>query len=215
MKLLRQSTTAVPKVGPFLSSTDGVTASTALTIAQADCILFKNYGAGAQKNSSTSATHDTGGYYAVTLNTTDTATLGPLQLLISKSGALPVWDEWVVVPSNMYDAYVSNSVRYKVDLDQIGTSQAARDYFLASVNQIETGTTDNTALTATTSVFETSSITTAASEHWVGRVIVFTSGTLAKQSARITAYSLSSGRGRFTHTVVTSAPANGTTFVIV
>jgi len=215
MKLLKQSTAVTPKVGPFLSTSDAATASTALTIAQADVIIWKNNGAGAQKNDSTSATHDTGGVYGVPLNTTDTATLGPLKLLINKSGALPVWDEWMVVPANIYNSFVANSEILNTNVYQIAGLTTARDYFAAAIGSMETGTVDNTAFTATTSVLETSSITTAATDHWVGAVIIFTSGTLNKQRARITAYSLNGGRGRFTYTTVTSAPANATTFVIV
>jgi hypothetical protein len=215
MKLLPQSTAITPKVGPFLSSTDGVTAQTALTIVQADCTLFKNNGAGAQKNSSTSATHDTGGVYGVPFNTTDTATLGPLKLLINKSGALPVWEDWIVVPVNIYNSWVLNTADMNVNIDAISGLTAPVAAWAAAVGTLVTGTVDNTAFTATTSVLETSSITTAATDHWVGRVILFTSGTLQNQATRITAYSLSGGRGHFTYNTVTSAPASGVSFVII
>ncbi len=215
MKLLKQSTAVTPKVGPFLAASDAVTASTALTLAQADCILFKNNGAGAQKNDSTSATHDTGGMYGVPFNTTDTGTLGHLKLLINKSSALPVWDEWMVVPANVYDALIAGSVDLKVDVDQIKTVSGAATNLGVTTGAIVTGTVDNTAFTATTTVLETSSIATAASDHWIGRSIIFTSGTLQYQAKRITAYSLSAGRGRFTYDATTSAPANGVSFVIV
>lgn len=215
MKLLKQSTAVTPKVGPYLDSTDAVTAKTALTIAQASCILFKNNGAGAQKNDSSSATHDSGGVYGIPFNTTDTGTLGHLKLLTNISSALPVWDEWMVVPANVYDALIAGSVDLKVDLDQIKTVSQAATNLGTSTATMQPGTVDNTGFTATTTVLETSSITTAATDHWVGRVIIFTSGTLIQQAARITGYSLSSGRGRFTYTAVTSAPANGVSFVVV
>lgn len=214
MKLLCQSTAVTPKIGPFLSSTDGVTAMTALTIAQADCTLFKNNGAGAQKNSSTSATHDTGGMYGVPFNTTDTATLGPLKLLINKSSALPVWDEWMVVPINIFNSFVLGTADLNVNIDAVSGLTGLVAPWAAMLGTITSGTVDNTSFTATTSVLETSSITTAATDHWVGRVLIFTSGTLNLQATRITAYSLSGGRGHFTYNTVTSAPANGVSFVI-
>ena len=101
---LRQSTSQIVRFGPFVDSTDGVTAETALTIAQADMQLSKDGGAFAQKNASGNATHDTDGWYSTTLNTTDTATVGELYLQVVVSGALPVWVRWWVMEEAIYDA---------------------------------------------------------------------------------------------------------------
>lgn len=220
MKLLKQSTAVTLKLGPFYDATDAVTTETALTISQSDVILFKNNGAGAQKNDSSAATHDTAGVYGVPLNTTDTGTLGPLKIVINESGALGHEETWMVVPQNVYESFVQNTGRLNINLMSItteagGTSTTAITKLAAALDTQQTGTVDNTAFTATTTVLETSSVSTAAAEHWVGRVIIFKSGTLNQQATRITAYSLSSGRGRFTYNAVTSAPANGTEFVIV
>src|SRR5690348_8347548 len=133
MKLLRQSTSVTVKVGPFLSTTDGATASTALTIAQADVILFLNNGAGAQKHSATSATHDTQGVYGVPLDTTDTGTLGPLKLLVNKSSAFPVWDEWTVVAANIYDSLVAATGTLNANIFAIaGVTQNATNFGAAT-----------------------------------------------------------------------------------
>ena len=86
---------------------------------------------------------------------------------------------------------------------------------VASASTITKGTVDNTAFTATTTILEADDITTAAADHWIGRLIIFTSGTLIGQMTNITDYALTSGRGRFTYTATTSAPANDVTFVIV
>lgn len=216
MKLLRQSTAVTVKVGPFLSTTDGATASTALTIAQADVILFQNNGAGAQKHSATSATHDTQGVYGIPLDTTDTGTLGSLKLVVNKSSAFPVWDEWTVVQSNVYDSYVAATGQFNVNVYQIGGVTQNQTNFTAAVSTIQPLTVDTTAFTATTTELETSSVTTAAANHWVGRNIIFTSGILQGQATVINAYVLSGGgRGHFTYTALTSAPANGVTAVIV
>lgn len=215
MKLLKQSTAVTIKLGPFLDSTDAVTAETALTISQSDVLLSKNYGAFAQKNDSSAATHDAAGWYGVPLNTTDTATLGPLQIHVNESGALPVWDFYTVVPANVYNSIVAGSGYLNVNVETVGGVTAPILAWAAAIGSMTTGTVDNTAFTATTTVLETSSITTAASDHWVGRSIIFTSGTLQNQAKRISAYSLSSGRGRFTYDATTSAPANGVSFVIV
>jgi hypothetical protein len=215
MKFLRQSTAVTPKVGPFLSTTDGATASTALTIAQADCILFLNQGAGAQKNSATSATHDTQGVYGVPFNTTDTGTLGHLKIAINKSGAFPVWDEWVVVPANVYDSLVLGTGVLNTNVFAIGGVTQNATNFAAAVSTMQIFTVDTTGFAATATELETSSVTTAAATHWVGRNIIFTSGTLTNQATTISAYTLVGGRGHFTYAALTSAPANGVTGVIV
>jgi hypothetical protein len=106
---LKQSTAATIKVGPFVDDTDGKTAETGLSIAQADIRLSKNGGAFAQTNNTAGATHDENGYYGVPLDTTDTNTLGRLRLAVSKSGALPVWETFMVVPANVYEALIANS----------------------------------------------------------------------------------------------------------
>lgn len=107
MNILKQSTTATIKLGPFIDDTDGKTAETALSIAQADVRLSKNGGDFAQKNSTTSATHDENGYYDISLDATDTGTLGRLRVSVSKSGALPVWQDFQVVTANVYDTLCS------------------------------------------------------------------------------------------------------------
>lgn len=100
---LKQSTAATVVLGPFVDSTDGVTAETALTISQADVRLSKNAGTFAQVNESTSASHMENGYYSKALNTTDTNTLGRLTITVSESGALPIRQEYEVVTADEWD----------------------------------------------------------------------------------------------------------------
>jgi len=104
---LKQSTSVDVGIGPFLDETDGKTAETALTITQPDIRLKKNNGNWAQKNASQTLTHEENGWYEVTLDSTDTNTLGILIVAIHESGALPVWKEYMVVPANVYDSLVS------------------------------------------------------------------------------------------------------------
>src|SRR4030095_16636559 len=101
---VKQSTASTIKLGPFLDDTDGKTAETGLTISQADIPLSKNGGAFAQSNNAAGATHNENGYYDVPLNTTDANTLGTLRVAVSKSGALPVWQDFMVVPANVWDS---------------------------------------------------------------------------------------------------------------
>ena len=109
MLLLEQSSTPTILIGPFLDAGDGNTVEDALTIAQADVRLSKNAGNMAQKSEATSCTHDELGYYTCPLNATDTGTLGRLKLMVHESGALPVWHEFLVVPSNVYDSLVGGT----------------------------------------------------------------------------------------------------------
>jgi hypothetical protein len=101
---IKQSTASTIKLGPFLDDTDGKTPETGLTISQADIRISKNGGAFAQSNNTAGATHNENGYYDVPLNTTDANTLGTLRVAISKSGALPVWQDFMVVPANVWDS---------------------------------------------------------------------------------------------------------------
>lgn len=124
---LKQSTTADVVIGPFIDDTDGKTPETGLSIAQADCQLSKNGGAAAQKNSATAATHLGGGHYKAPLNTTDTNTLGQLRLWINKSGALPVWADFLIVPANVYDSLVGGSDKLQTDAVEVSGDATAAD----------------------------------------------------------------------------------------
>lgn len=109
-QILKQSTAIEVKVGPFLDSTDGFTAETALTITQSEVLLAKNAGDWTQKTETTSLVHESNGWYRCLLDATDTGTLGMLMLQIAESGALPVWETFWVVTANVYDTLFSTDV---------------------------------------------------------------------------------------------------------
>lgn len=128
--------------------------------------------------------------------------------------------------------YAGGTVRQKVDVDTIktqavtcgagvtinpyvGLSAASGANLEKSASVITRGTVDETAFTMTTTEFEADDITTAAADHWNGRIIIFTSGTLLGQATDITDYSKVGSNGHFTVTALTSAPANDVSFVIV
>lgn len=119
---LKQSTSVDVPIGPFVDSTDGVTAETALTITQPDIRLKKNGGAWAQKNAAQTLSHEEAGYYEVTLDATDTNTLGLLRLAVAESGALPVWEDFIVLPANVYDSLVGGSDTLDVQVTGIGAN---------------------------------------------------------------------------------------------
>lgn len=222
---LKQSTATTVVVGPFVSTTDGFTARTALTISQAKVLLWKQGGTtfGA-KNDATSGSHRSNGCYTVPLDATDTNTVGQLILSVDDSSvglALPVRQNFMVMPANVWDS-LFGSDKLQVDAVELNSVVASGVNIERSASVIVPGTTDNTALVGTTTQFETSTSaittpggSTAATDHWKGRVIVFTSGALTGQATAITAFSIATGRGRFTYNSLTAAPANGSTFVIV
>lgn len=125
-QFLKQSTAHTFRIGPFVDSTDGVTAETALSIAQADIQISKAGGAFAQTSAAPTTTHDADGWYQCPLTSTDTGTVGNLVVQIVMAGALPVWKEFVVLPANVYDSLVGGTDLLDVNTAQwLGTACAA------------------------------------------------------------------------------------------
>jgi len=205
MRILRQSTAVTVAIGPFVDDADGNTAETGLTISQADVRLSKNGGNMAQKNEASACTHDELGIYACSLDATDTGTLGRLALFVHESGALPVWERFMVSPANVYDSWFGSD-KQQVDVVQ-GQGSAL----------ILTGTVDTVtnSHTPTTTEFQADDITEATADHYNGRVVLFTSGALVGQVAVIEDYEAVGGIGQFTVRAMTEAPANNDTFVIL
>lgn len=114
---LKQSTAVDIAIGPFVDSTDGVTAETALTLSQADIRLKKNNANWAQVSDATDATHEEAGWYEKELDATDTNTVGRLVIAIAESGALPVWHEFWVLEEAVYDALFGASATGALPLD--------------------------------------------------------------------------------------------------
>lgn len=101
------------------------------------------------------------------------------------------------------------------DLKEIlGNAEAVQD-FEASAKTIVRGTVDIAGFTPTATQFEADDITEATADHFNGRIIIWTSGLLKDQATDITDYSFVGGRGHFTVTAMTEAPADNDTFVIV
>lgn len=122
MRFLKQSTSVDVPIGPFLDSSDGNTIESGLTLTQPDIRLKKNGGAWAQKNAAQTLSHEENGYYEVTLDATDTNTLGLLRLAVHESGALPVWDDFMVLPANVYDSLIGGSDTLDVQVTGMGAN---------------------------------------------------------------------------------------------
>ncbi len=88
--VLNNGAAATIKMGPFVSSDDGVTPVTDLSIGTTDVRLSKNDGDFVD-SAITSAVHDENGFYDIALAGADTNTQGNLIVAISMTGALPVW----------------------------------------------------------------------------------------------------------------------------
>jgi len=138
---LKQNTAFVWKAGPFVDDGDGKSAETGLTIAQADIRITKNGGDYAQSHNSAGGTHDETGNYDIPLDTTDVNTVGTLRVMIQKSGALPVWQDFFVYPANVYDSLVGSDL-LDINVSKINeTSQTAGDLtaLINALNDISLG----------------------------------------------------------------------------
>lgn len=122
---LRQATAKTISIGPFISSGDGITPKTNLTLAQSDFQLSKNGGAYAGKDDVSAGVHSGSGCYTTTLNATDTAECGSLRVLVQAQDALIVWEDFSVLPANVYDSLVLGTDHLTFDsvsmADQVAT----------------------------------------------------------------------------------------------
>jgi hypothetical protein len=150
MLYLKQSTASQSVlIGPFVDATDGNTAETGLTIDAADIRLSKN-GANIVGKNSGGGTHDELGYYSITLDATDTDTVGRLQLMVHESGALPVYHEFFVLEEAVYDAlfaasalgYVANA---PVNVAQFGGANLTA---ASGIPEVKVASLANNAITA-------------------------------------------------------------------
>lgn len=103
----------------------------------------------------------------------------------------------------------------EVDVTYIAGDDDAATNLSTAAGTMIIGTVDTTSHTPTSTEFETSSITEATANHYNGRLVIWTSGNLLGQQGTIQGYALTSGRGHFTITTQTDAPANGDGFIIV
>ena len=129
---LRQSTATTVRIGPFVDASDGVSEETGL--AGMGVELSKAGGTFGSRHSATAVAHDSEGWYAVALDTTDTGTLGILTLKAQDDEShLPVWQSYVVLPAAVYDGLVAGTETFKVDVAKV-LGVAAGDVYHADVN---------------------------------------------------------------------------------
>lgn len=198
MQFLKQNTACTIMFGPFCDKSDGVTLKTdATTISDIDhastgIFLSKAGGTAAIRHATvTASVADAYGMMKVTLDATDTNTLGMLDVLFAKAATyLPVHKSFMVVPANVHEILVS-----------IG--------FAVATGVVTTGS--STTSIVTSSVTPTAGVT----DQYKGRIVIFdndtTTANLRGQATDITA---SSNAGVLTVSDLTTAPASGDKFKI-
>lgn len=230
-------------LGVFVDETDGFTAETGLTIANSDVKLHKRGATTLSNKNSGGGTHISGGIYYIVLDATDTNTLGPMTIYCHVSGARPVRTEAVVLPTSVYNSLILGTDLLQVDVTQISSGATAAQNLEAmydgtgyaggtvklgvdivsisssttSADNLELSTKAIIAGAATAGTLSTTQMTTnlteATDDHYNGRIILWTSGTLAGQATDITDYAGSGGT--LTFSTVTDAPSANDPFVIV
>jgi len=112
---LRQSTAVVVQFGPALDKADGLTLLTGLVSAldhgTTGIKLSKNGGTLTIRHATvTASSYDAHGCYKVTLDTTDTNTLGTLRVIYTDAATLlPIWQDFMVLPAVAWDALYASS----------------------------------------------------------------------------------------------------------
>lgn len=142
--LFRQSTVRTFRVGPRLSATDGDTVINTDTLVAADVLISKADAQFAPKTSAVNPSVDAGaaGYYLVTIDATDTATVGRLVVYIHKSGSLYMIVEGIVVSAAIYDwvtgATAPNTIApaTPTNVSDVGTAVVAVGNAVAALNDL-------------------------------------------------------------------------------
>ena len=162
MRYLKQSTSVLTVLGPFIDSASGTSALTTLTLSQADIRLSKNGGAFAQKSQASTCSTMENGYYSCDLNTTDSGTLGSLVVAVNESGSLAVWHDYSVVTANIWDTFFSTD-QFDVNATNIngGTATTALATHATSALSTYAPTTAGTVTTHGAQASVLSAVTTA------------------------------------------------------
>jgi hypothetical protein len=196
---LRQSTAATLLLGQFLDDTDGKTAETALTISQADVLLWKEGGTTlAQKNEATSCTHRSHGLYTCPVDTTDTNTLGILSVSVIETGALPIRQDYRVVTADEWDRkYTVTGAVPAFGIIDRGTAQSATGTTL--VLRAAATFADDTVIGATLMAYGSSQ------GYWQTRSV--TDYVLSTDTATVDTWTVTPS-GTITYVLLAGAPAS-------
>jgi len=119
MKILKQSTAKSILVGPFLDSTT-LAPMTSITVTGIDLDIYKNSVTATNLTITASGgvndmAHVVNGYYSLELTTGNVDTLGEFIVTANVSGALPLRQDYTVLPANVADSLISTD-KLQVDL---------------------------------------------------------------------------------------------------
>ncbi len=143
---LKQSTGVTISLGPFLDTTDGNTAETAITLEDTEIWVSKNGLALANPNETTNAVVDGAlGYFMKAIDATDTATVGVLRIVAKDAAALIVDQTYTVLPANVYDSLIGGTDLLQADMTQIMGSGVTTASAQLGVNVVNIGGTAQTA----------------------------------------------------------------------
>ena len=187
---LRQSTQIVVHIGPFVDVGDGFTPEVGITLSGADEAELLKAGATSTTDISGAtwaAITGCDGWYALTLTTSLTDTVGPLDVIVQDdSVCLPVHARFNVMEEAAYDALYGNGGFASVISGSVASG--------ATATNIPTNLSEST------------------DDHYNGRTLTFTTGALKGQSSDITDYH--GGAKELVVTQLTEAPDQGDEFVI-
>lgn len=209
MQLLPYNTVTYFSIGP-VSATDGFTALTSLTATNiSQMSILKEGSAALFSVTDNTFTHLAGGIYRVQLTVANLNTVGKLDFYLSATNSYPLRKEFMVCPTSVYDALVLGTEKLPVDLQQINQVSTAAN----NLGKMAAGGVPFIVAAGASTVLIPTDLTNAVNDHYNGRTVIFTSGTLAGQAASITDYN--GATKELTISTLTSAPANGTTGVII
>ena len=208
---LRQSTSRIVLVGPFVDLSDGVTPETGISLGSVTSakIIKAAAGAGVSVVSNTWA-HVSDGLYNLTLASGDTDTLGALKVVVSYPSTArgPVTADFVVLPAAVYDSLIAGTDSLQADVVQVdGSATAAQNVSKAAL----TMTPFVVGVGSSPTVINTD-LTEGTDDHYVGRTVAFLTGALAGQAGPCTDYNGSTKA--LTVETMTEAPGSGDLAII-
>lgn len=215
---LKQSTAGQVIVIPRqLDSTDFNTEETGLTIANTDIKLWKAAATTLANKNSGGATHIANGVYHLTLDATDTNTLGPLIVMVHVSGAMSVERVCTVYPANVYDSLFAGTDLLQVDVDQIdGSATAATSQSVLLLNAIINATVAASPSPTTTTFACNLTGSSYPDSCFRSASVVFNTGSNAGGVSRGVISSFTSSSGLIVlNTALPFTPSAGQTFQIV
>jgi hypothetical protein len=149
-QLLKQSTATSVVVGPCVQWDDGVTPKTSLTHGGITSEIIKGVTATTITVTASGGvndlTHIAHGYWALELTATNVNTVGRFQVVLRDDDVfMPMWERFLVVPANVYDALIAGSDTLEVDMtlvDGTAVASAAAGYMPADLLKIAGDTDD-------------------------------------------------------------------------